>query len=180
MWDLLSQPELSCLSARGISVPCIPASEGVLATGPPGSPKLIISKGPFWRSHGVLLQSQQKFQRHPAISRGKYLVGRRRKWVLGLRLLKRSRRKLRAEEEGWRCREAPGNKELLRGRALGSTYGKRQQEHHLIIPEPPGPASSLCTNPVTFPGSLQGVPTLLFLKLTRTRLVGLSALYVQT
>lgn len=39
--------------------------------------------------------------------------------------------------------KAPGNKELLRGRALGSTYGKRQQEHRLIIPEPPGRASSL-------------------------------------
>lgn len=75
---------------------------------------------------------------------------------------------------------ASGNKELLRERELGSTFGKRQREHRLIIPESRSQASFLCTNTVTFPGSLQGVPTLLFLKLTRTGLVGLSALYVQT
>ena len=76
----------------------------------------------------------------------------------------------------------PGNKVLLRGRNLGTTCGKRQQEkwfnHPLVMP--PSQAFSLRTNPSMFPGSLRGVPTLLFLKLTRTGLVQLSALCLQT
>lgn len=80
----------------------------------------------------------------------------------------------------WRCREGHLVTKSSSEREPGSTLGKRQREHRLIMPESPSQASFLCTNPVTFPGSLQGVPTLLFLKLTRTGLVGLSALYVQT
>lgn len=76
----------------------------------------------------------------------------------------------------------PFNKVLLRGRNLGTTCGKRQQEkwfNHLLL-MPPSQAFSLRTNPFMSPGSLRGVPTLLFLKLTRTGLVQLSALCLQT